>query len=164
MNTKRLNLLKIKSLFFAMKLKHKVILWKKEYLVWELTVGLYLIFLQDFEQFIHELFLEFNSDIPKIEEIKMQFFLEEYFEQKSNIRSRNQKSKEEIYEIILINIWRFIKHIWGNYTDICNTPMKVFSFILWKMDVIYWEKEFVFSQDEQKVGRRKIKDLFDNQK
>jgi hypothetical protein len=59
--------------------------------------------LQDFEQFIHDLFLEFNTEFPKVNELQIQTFLEEYFEQKSNIKTKIQK-KEEIYEIILINI------------------------------------------------------------
>lgn len=147
-----------------MKLKYKVIIWKKEYLVWELTVWLYLIFLQDFEQFLNELFLEFNNEIPEINEIQMENFFEEYFEQKSNITSKKQKSKEEAYEIILVNIWRFIKHIWWNYIDICSMPIKTFTFMLDKLEVIFWDKEFIFSKDEKKVEVKKLKDLFNNQK
>lgn len=147
-----------------MRLKNKVIIWKKEYLVWELTVWLYLVFLQDFEQFLEELFWEFNLEIPTIHENQIEIFLQEYFEEKSNIKIVNKKSKEEIHEVILINIWRFIKHIWWNYSDICNMPIKIFSFMLEKLDVIFWEKQFVFSKDEKKNERKKLKDLFDNQK
>lgn len=147
-----------------MRLKHKIIIWKKEYLVWELTVWLYLLFLQDLEQFLQELFLEFNSEVPEINKNQLEIFMQEYFEQKSSIKTKNQKSKQEIREIILVNIWIFTKHIWWNYLDICSMPIKTFSFMLDKIEFIFLEKKFVFSENQNKNERKKLKDLFDNQK
>lgn len=147
-----------------MRLKHKVIVNKKEYFVWELTVGLFLIFLQDSEQFFENLFIEFNTELPKMNEFQIQKLLEEYFEQKEKINSKINDSTQKTLEIIQINIWKFIKHIGWTYQDIINMPFRVFVFMLDNINVIAGEEKFIFSEDKQKEMKKSLKDLFHNQK
>lgn len=147
-----------------MRLKHKVIINKTEFFVWELTVGLFLIFLQDSEQFFENLFIEFNTKLPEMNEFQVQKFLKEYFEQKEKVNSKINDSTKKTLEIIQINIWKFIKHIGWTYQDIINMPFKVFVFMLDNINVIAGEEKFIFSEDKQKEMKKNLKDLFHNQK
>lgn len=145
-----------------MNLKQKVILNKKEYVIRELTVWLYYLFLLDFTQFIEDIFLEFNKEIPKMNEEQLRVFFLSYFDTKDNNKSNKNIPNEENIEILLINIWKFMKFFWNTYEDILNIPFKVFTFMFENIEVITGEKDFIYSKNKEKEDKKKLKNLFNN--
>lgn len=78
-----------------MRKKFEVIIWRNKYIVWVPTVWLYWLSLVDIEQFIMELFLEFNKDVPILSDIQINNLLEEIFEVNDNIYEKILKEEEK---------------------------------------------------------------------
>ena len=62
-----------------MRKKLKIKYWNRIYIVWELTVWWYFLALSDVEQFIEDIFLEFNRDIPKLDENQLKLLIQKLF-------------------------------------------------------------------------------------
>ena len=84
-----------------MRRKIKVKYWNKDYRVWELTVWGYFLALSDIEQFIEEIFLEFNPTIPALDEKQLKQLIQKLFEIESedldNLLNTKKKNLLKIF-------------------------------------------------------------------
>lgn len=142
--------------------------WKK-YSVKEPTVWLYWTFLIDLEQFLEELFLEFNNDVPKLNQEQTDELLKELF----NIRPGDleklfkkvtKKDSSDRVEDFHILVWKYVKFFPGeNYVSVMQMPMQIFNKMLSDLKIFSWEQEYNKNRHSKKPDKKWVKELFDNQ-
>ena len=148
-----------------MRRKFKIKFWEKIYKIWELTVWWYFLALSDIEQFLEEIFLEFNKEVPKLDEDQLKELLIKLFETKDeelknilNTRKSNQKPLKDFH----IKIWFFMKFFWNSYEQTMKTPLKVFNDLLQDIKIITWEEKYDINRNSQKIEKAKLKNLMNN--
>ena len=148
-----------------MRRKFKIKFWEKIYKIWELTVWWYFLALSDIEQFLEEIFLEFNKEVPKLDEDQLKELLIKLFETKDeelknilNTRKSNQKPLKDFH----IKIWFFMKFFWNSYEQTMKTPLKVFNDLLEDIKIITWEEKYDINRNSQKIEKAKLKNLMNN--
>lgn len=142
-----------------MRKKKKVIWNKKEYIIWELTVWLYWLLLEDVEQFIEEIFSEFNNNIPKINNEELSFLLQELFWKQEKLEEKLLQSKASTSDIesFHIIVGQFIKFFGTWYEDTMRIPFRIFQKLLQDAKKISWEEEV--QKDEGINQKQKLKNL-----
>ena len=148
-----------------MRRKFKIKFWEKIYKIWELTVWWYFLALSDIEQFLEEIFLEFNKEVPKLDEDQLKELLIKLFETKDeelknilNTRKSNQKPLKDFH----IKIWFFMKFFWNSYEQTMKTPLKVFNDLLQDIKIITWEEKYDINRNSQKIEKAKLKNFMNN--
>ena len=145
-----------------MRRKIKVKYWNKDYRVWELTVWGYFLALSDIEQFIEEIFLEFNPTIPVLDEKQLKQLIQKLFEIESEDLDNllnTKKKKEEPLKDFHIKIWFFMKFFSNSYEQTMATPLKVFNDLLEDIKVIAWEEKY---DKDRKNPKKKLTALKNN--
>ena len=145
-----------------MRRKIKVKYWNKDYRVWELTVWGYFLALSDIEQFIEEIFLEFNPTIPALDEKQLKQLIQKLFEIESEDLDNllnTKKKKEKPLKDFHIKIWFFMKFFSNSYWQTMTTPLKVFNDLLEDIKVIAWEEKY---DKDRKDPKKKLTALKNN--
>lgn len=145
-----------------MRKKLKIKYWDRDYRVWELTVWWYFLALSDIEQFIEEIFLEFNPSIPVLDEKQLKQLIQKLFElddqDLDNLLS-SKKSKENPLKDFHIKIWFFMKFFWNSHEQTMKTPLKVFNDLLEDIKVFSWDEKY---DPNRKDPKKKLKNLVNN--
>lgn len=142
----------------------------KKYAVKEPTVWLYRTFLIDIEQFLEELFLEFNNDIPELSQEQVELLLKELFNIQSDdldklfkkvTKNNNSNNKIKDFHILVWNYWKFFS--WENYISIMQIPMTIFNKMLSDLKIFSWEQAYDKNRHSNNPDKKWIKELFDKQ-
>lgn len=148
-----------------MRKKIKVKIWNKTYKIWELTLGWYYLALSDIEQFIEDIFLEFNQDIPTLDEDQTRVIIEKLFNiEDLEIKTLFEKKKDnsEILKDFHIKVWFFMKFFWNSYSQTMETPLEIFNSLLEDIKIIAWEEKYDPKRNDSKAEKRKLKNLLSN--
>lgn len=150
-----------------MRRKIQVLLNKETYIIWEPTVSLYWLSLEDPEQFIIDLFTEFNDKVPKITNIELANLLQELFEiEDSTIEKILQNKipntpveKKKINNFHIV-IWQFMKFYWNWFEDTMKIPFKIFQKMIKDIKIVSWEQDIKdLEEDSQTPDKQKLKNL-----
>ena len=144
-----------------MRRKIKVKYWNKNYRVWELTVWGYFLALSDIEQFIEEIFLEFNPTIPVLDEKQLKQLIQKLFEIESEDLDNllnTKKKKEDPLEDFHIKIGFFMKFFSNSYEQTIATHLKVFNNIIEDVKIIAWEEKYD-KELQQEILMNNVKDF-----
>lgn len=148
-----------------MRKKFKVKIWNKTYKIWELTLGWYYLALSDIEQFIEDIFLEFNNNIPTLDEDQTRVIIEKLFNiEDLEIKTLFEKKKDnsEILKDFHIKVWFFMKFFWNSYLQTMETPLEIFNSLLTDIKIIAWEEKYDPKRNDSKAEKRKLKNLLSN--
>lgn len=148
-----------------MRKKIKVKIWNKTYKIWELTLWWYYLALSDIEQFIEDIFLEFNKDIPTLDEDQTRVIIEKLFNiEDLEIKTLFEKKKDnsEILKDFHIKVWFFMKFFWNSYSQTMETPLEIFNSLLEDIKIIAWEEKYDPKRNDSKAEKRKLKNLLSN--
>jgi hypothetical protein len=150
-----------------MRRKIKVKIWNKIYRIWELTLGWYYLSLTDIEQFIEDIFLEFNKNIPVLDEDQTKVIIEKLFNiEDLEIKTLFEKKKDntDLLKDFHIKVWFFMKFFWNSYKQTMETPLEIFNNLLEDIKIIAWEEKYDPKRKDNKVEKRKLKNLISNLK
>ena len=128
-----------------MRKKLKIKYLNRVYIVWELTVWWYFLALSDVEQFIEDIFLEFNSDIPKLDEKQLKLLIQKLFDiddQDLDSLLNTKKKKENPLKDFHIKIWFFMKFFCNSHEQTMKTPLKVFNDLLEDIKILSWDEKY----------------------
>jgi len=131
-------------------------------MVWELTVWWYFLALSDVEQFIEEIFLEFNPSIPVLDESQLKQLIQKLFnidDQDFDNLLNTKKQKENPLKDFHIKIWFFMKFFWNSHKQTMETPLKVFNDLLEDIKVFSWDEKY---DPNRKDLKKKLKNLANN--
>ena len=145
-----------------MRKKLKIKYWDRTYMVWELTVWWYFLALSDVEQFIEEIFLEFNPTIPVLDEKQLKQLIQKLFEidgQDLDNLLNTKKKKENPLKDFHIKIGFFMKFFGNSYEQTIKTPLKVFNDLLEDIKVFSWDERY---DPNRKDPKKKLKNLANN--
>lgn len=147
-----------------MRKKIEIFVDKKKYIVWDPTVGLYWLSLEEPQQFIDNLFLEFNKEIPRLSDTQLIHLLQELFEIEESIMDKILINKKQTVDKSKINkfhivVWQFMKFFWNWYEDTMQMPFRNFQKMLKDIKIISWEEEYKEPTQENTPDKQKIKSL-----
>jgi len=145
-----------------MRKKLKIKYLNRVYTVWELTVWWYFLALSDVEQFIEEIFLEFNPSIPVLDESQLKQLIQKLFnidDQDFDNLLNTKKQKENPLKDFHIKIWFFMKFFWNSHKQTMETPLKVFNDLLEDIKVFSWDEKY---DPNRKDLKKKLKNLANN--
>ncbi len=161
-----------------MRRKFKVKIWNKTYRIWELTLGWYYIALSDIEQFIEDIFLEFNNKVPTLDEDQIKRVIEKLFNiedleintlfEKTRWIAKQErvpwgkKDNSDLLKDFHIKVWFFMKFFWNSYLEAIETPLEVFNKLLEDIKIIAWEEKYDPKRKDTKAEKRKLKNLINN--
>ena len=148
-----------------MRRKFKVKIWNKNYRIWELTLGWYYLALSDIEQFIEDIFLEFNNKVPTLDEGQTKRVIEELFnieDLEINALFEKKKDNSDLLKDFHIKVWFFMKFFWNSYSQTMETPLEVFNKLLEDIKIIAWEEKYDPKRKDAKAEKRKLKNLINN--
>ncbi len=141
-----------------------------KYPVKEPTVWLYRTFLVDVEQFLEELFLEFNDNVPKLDKDQSEELLKELFDIKTEdldklfkkITNKDCTDKKiEDFHVLIWKYWKFFS--WENYISIMQIPMTIFNKMLSDLKIFSWEQEYDKNRHSKNPDKKWVKELFNKQ-
>jgi len=145
-----------------MRRKIRIKIWDRIFKIWELTVWWYFLALTDVEQFLEEIFSEFNSDIPKMDDSQFKVLIKLLFKVKDKELEtvlNTKKTKTDPLKDFHIKIWFFMKFFWNSYEQTMNTPLKVFNDLLDDIKIFAWEEKY---DKDRKNSKKKLKSLVNN--
>ena len=145
-----------------MRKKLKIKYLNRVYTVWELTVWWYFLALSDVEQFIEDIFLEFNSDIPKLDEKQLKLLIQKLFDiddQDLDSLLNTKKKKENPLKDFHITIWFFMKFFCNSHKQTMETPLKVFNDLLEDIKIFSWDEKY---DPNRKDTKKKLINLANN--
>lgn len=161
-----------------MRKKLKIKYWNRVYIVWELTVWWYFLALSDVEQFIEDIFLEFNRDIPKLDENQLKLLIQKLFnidDQDLDSLLNTKKTrwiaeqervpwgkKENPLKDFHIKIWFFMKFFCNSHEQTMKTPLKVFNDLLEDIKIFSWDEKYDPNRKSKNTEKRKLKNLMNN--
>ena len=148
-----------------MRKKLKIKYWNRTYIVWELTVWWYFLALSDVEQFIEDIFLEFNRDIPKLDENQLKLLIQKLFnidDQDLDSLLNTKKKKENPLKDFHIKIWFFMKFFCNSHEQTMKTPLKVFNDLLEDIKILSWDEKYDPNRKSKNTEKRKLKNLMNN--
>lgn len=161
-----------------MRRKFKVKIWNKNYRIWELTLWWYYLALSDIEQFIEDIFLEFNNKVPTLDEDQTKRVIEKLFNiedleintlfektrwiAKQERVSWGKKDNSDLLKDFHIKVWFFMKFFWNSYSQTMETPLEVFNKLLEDIKIIAWEEKYDPKRKDTKAEKRKLKNLINN--
>lgn len=148
-----------------MRRKIKVKIWNKNYRIWDLTLGWYYLALSDIEQFIEDIFLEFNSKVPILDEEQTKIVIEKLFnieDLEINTLFEKKKDNLDLLKDFHIKVWFFMKFFWNSYSQTMETPLEVFNKLLEDIKIIAWEEKYDPKRKDTKAEKRKLKNLINN--
>ena len=141
-----------------MRRKFKVKIWNKTYRIWELTLGWYYLALSDIEQFIEDIFLEFNNKVPILDEDQIKRVIEKLFNiedleintlfEKTRWIAKQErvpwgeKDNSDLLKDFHIKVWFFMKFFWNSYLQTMETPLEFFNKLLEDIKIIAWEEKY----------------------
>lgn len=131
--------------------------YKKTFLAWDLTVSDYMFYLKEPEETIKKILLEFNKEIPKMNEIHMKNFIKNLFH-----ADENKKTKWEIsatYESMRVLVAIVAKQLKQPFSEITHLTLQDFFGIQKDIDVIINPDKFKDRFDWDVSNKRKIKEL-----
>jgi len=148
-----------------MKRKKKIKLWEKIYIVWEPTVFLYELSFDDVEQFLEELFLEFNDDIPELNSDQITKIIKDLFEidDDKDFISKKTKNKETWLKDFHIIIGQFMKFYSNSYEQVIGMPFRIFKKLLDDRKIISWDEKYDKNRFNESPEKSKLKKLYNNQ-
>ena len=145
-----------------MRKKLKIKYWNRVYIVWELTVWWYFLALSDVEQFIEDIFLEYNRDIPKLDENQLKLLIQKLFnidDQDLDSLLNTKKKKENPLKDFHIKIWFFMKFFCNSHEQTMKTPLKVFNDLLEDIKIFSWDEKY---DPNRKDTKKKLINLANN--
>ena len=148
-----------------MRKKLKIKYWNRVYIVWELTVWWYFLALSDVEQFIEDIFLEYNRDIPKLDENQLKLLIQKLFDiddQDLDSLLNTKKKKENPLKDFHIKIWFFMKFFCNSHEQTMKTPLKVFNDLLEDIKILSWDEKYDPNRKSKNTEKRKLKSLMNN--
>ncbi len=148
-----------------MRKKLKIKYWDRVYIVWELTVWWYFLALSDVEQFIEEIFLEFNKEIPKLGENQLKLLIQKLFDiddQDLDNLLNTKKKKDNPLKDFHIKIWFFMKFFCNSHEQTMKTPLKVFNDLLEDIKILSWDEKYDPNRKLKNTEKRKLKNLMNN--
>ena len=148
-----------------MRRKFKVKIWNKNYRIWELTLGWYYLALSDIEQFIEDIFLEFNNKVPTLDEKQTKRVIEKLFnieDLEINTLFEKKKDNSDLLKDFHIKVWFFMKFFWNSYSQTMDTPLEVFNKLLEDIKIIAWEEKYDPKRKDTKAEKRRLKNLINN--
>lgn len=148
-----------------MRRKFKVKIWNKTYRIWELTLGWYYLALSDIEQFIEDIFLEFNNKVPALDGEQTKIVIEKLFnieDLEINTLFEKKKDNSDLLKDFHIKVWFFMKFFWNSYSQTMETPLEVFNKLLEDIKIISWEEKYDPKRKDSKAEKRKLKNLINN--
>lgn len=142
--------------------KIEVLLWKNKYQIYEPDVWLYLLSLEDFEQFLETIFQEIWEKVPKLSDLEIVKLTTELFEIEitEDILSKNEEKKDHklIIEEFIITLWKYVKYFWIDYEDVWKLPFSFFQKTLKNLWKISWDEKN-YESNNWEPEKDKLKNL-----
>ncbi len=142
--------------------KIEVLLWKNKYQIYEPDVWLYLLSLEDFEQFLETIFQEIWEEVPKLSDLELVKLTTELFEIEitEDILSKNEEKKDHklIIEEFIITLWKYVKYFWIDYEDVWKLPFSFFQKTLKNLWKISWDEKN-YESNNWEPEKDKLKNL-----
>ncbi len=120
----------------------------------ELTVGWWLLLLEDPEQFVDRYLLEFNTKVPDLDEQYLQAFLWTLLMGKE--KKKRSKKDAQVMEDIHITIGMMMKHLGTTYEDIMNMPLVFFEKLCEDIEIIIGTKEYDPKRKSDRVDSKSL--------
>lgn len=142
-----------------MRLIHKFKYKNKFFKCGELTVGDYMLSIEDFEQFLEKILLEFNDKIPKLDERYTLALLDILFDRKQDAPmepERTQTNQQDFHIIVGI----FMRQFHQGFGDVCQMPLRVMNKMLDDMECIMDPSKYDPERHNPTPDRKKIKETF----
>lgn len=137
--------------------------WNKFFRAWELTVWDYCIFMEDPDNFLDKILMEFNKKKPVLTKEEMKKFLDIIFNKKDEwLESLFWKSKDNDWDKDFhIAIWFFMRKPFSQqYSEIMKMPMKLFLKLQDDVEIITGQKEYDKDRNSATRDKKALKELF----
>ncbi len=145
--------------------KIEVLLWKNKYQIYEPDVWLYLLSLEDFEQFLINIFQDSWEKMPKLSDVEIIKLTTELFEVEitDDILSKYKKNNDSkiMIDDFIVTLWKFVKYFWINYEDVWKLPFSFFQKTIKNLWKISWNEEQTGDKNWE-PEKQKLKNLLSN--
>lgn len=145
--------------------KIEVLLWKNKYQIYEPDVWLYLLSLEDFEQFLINIFQDSWEKMPKLSDLEIIKLTTELFEVEitDDILSKYKKNNDSkvMIDDFIVTLWKFVKYFWINYEDVWKLPFSFFQKTIKNLWKISWDEEQT-GNNNWEPEKQKLKNLLSN--
>lgn len=142
--------------------KIEVLLWKNKYQIYEPDVWLYLLSLEDFEQFLINIFQDSWEKMPKLSDLEIIKLTTELFEVEitDDILSKYKKNNDSkvMIDDFIVTLWKFVKYFWINYEDVWKLPFSFFQKTIKNLWKISWDEEQT-GNNNWEPEKQKLKNL-----
>lgn len=147
-----------------MRIIHKFRYKNKLFQAGELTVGDYLIFLEDFDYFVEKILSDFNEKPPVLGKEYLWVFLNIIFwvKEDADIFRKNKKDNSKDFHIMIAMLMR--DPISQPFGDICMMPMRIFNKFLEDYEIIIDPSKYDPKRNDTEVDRSGIKKQFGDKK
>lgn len=133
--------------------------YKKTFKCWDLTVWDYLYYIEEPEEALKKILLEFNKELPKMNSLHMKSFLKILFDVKDNNKSSKEQDKEYILDIYHNLICITAKNLNQPISEVLNLTLRSFNKIQSDFDVILNPEKFTDKLEKNKVDKKELREL-----
>lgn len=121
-------------------------------------------FLEEPDEAIKKILLEFNKKQPNLNEFHMKKFLNILFQKEENLSSLFSSNKkvnpEKEINDFHISVWIMMKILHQQYSEIMSMPLEFFNKLCDDLEIITWNKEYDKNRRQKTPDKWKLKGIF----